>query len=327
MSIDAAPVRFSVEAVRRLPVIPNECWQLDAYRISGTLRNEDGSALAAFLPLVVSTARGLIVLKPDLLPQPADARTLADAFYTATARADGGPGARPAQIEVRGPRLAEELHAALDGSGTTVAVVDDLPAWNDAAAALAEQFGGPAPPGAFEDTDVTPEQMSAFCEAAAAAYRARPWDKLAPERLFAVAWDESHDAPPFFSVLGAAREVFGFGFLYSRRDFARMAKSMARPSRAWSIYFDSPAKLPWLDQRAFEEHAWPVAFKKAHPWVLGFGQAPGFQRPDSSRLADFEAFLRAITAGLSELAKTNRCERTVTVRGRERCISINVDPK
>jgi hypothetical protein len=87
---------------------------------------------------------------------------------------------RPARIDCNDRRLADELNQQLDGSGTVVHFRAKMGDWNAVLGDLAGHLQTAAPPQlpSLRDAGCSDEQIRQFAAAAAAFYRAKPWELL-----------------------------------------------------------------------------------------------------------------------------------------------------
>ena len=155
-------------------------------------------------------------------------------------------GYRPETLQVAGAELARELIGRLEGTGIRVVARDEIPALKALMAEMTRGMNPDQPPGPLEGHGVTVERMRAFADAAAAFYRAAPWDHLVDDDLIRV---ECTAAAPGLvpkdmshaSVLGAAGQTFGLGFFDSEtvaRPDAR--RGAARPGKRAAAALDAP---------------------------------------------------------------------------------------
>src|SRR4051794_28794991 len=203
-------------------------------------------------------------------------------------------GYRPETLHVAGAELAREMIGRLEGTGIRVVARDEIPALKALMAEMTRDMNPDQPPGPLEGRGVTVERMRAFAEAAAAFYRAAPWDHLLDDDLIRV---ESPATPGLVpkdmshaSVLGAGGQTFGLGFFDSERSHDQM-RGAAPPDPGserrplWTLQFQPIDELPFADADLWEEAGLPLAAPAAYPTAYRFDPKGPVARPDAAQLA------------------------------------------
>lgn len=313
-AVDARAARFL-----SLPPIASETVEVEPLRFARSFK-EGGHEGGYAMPMMVLASNGMILPEVNPIPLPLDYEELA-LTVLGTFNADAGMPIRPGRFRVRSRGLADALGRLLAKSDTKVECTEEIPAWTAAALEFVRTLGGVGPPGWLEDNDTTPDQVASFCGAAAAFYRARPWQVLGDNEIIQIETDLPVAQPPFASVLGGGAIVTGVGFLYDRKALEDLADEKLTV-RTWLLSFDSPRHLSWTDQQDFARHFWPVAFKKAHPSLTYLVGALPIRRPTADELAYFELAVGALAecAQLLSMGKSVKVQRNV--RGRKRSAQL-----
>jgi tetratricopeptide (TPR) repeat protein len=294
------PVPLALSRFKRLPQRTGEVWQGGIVRLPMWVTNQadpDGPPCRPTGVLWTSLRTGLINL--DLAPegaQPSPELALATFLEFGLKWANGLDG-RPARVEVQDASLRDALREPLSALGTTIALVEDLPAVREALVNLEAQTTGERLPGLLDSPGMSVERVHAFASAAAAFFAARPWDHLTNDDLLSVdgaglLWKMRH-----LCVLGQGGEQFGLAFFDSRAAFERLLDDAAagrRATRAYGVTFGTIDELPFADVDVWEEHRLPVGGPGAYPLAAELKHDGSMRRPDTRALTCAEALLRAL---------------------------------
>lgn len=178
----------------------------------------------------------------------------------------------------------------------------------------------------YLSSDVAAEVVAEFFRAAAALYRARPWEVLpGDDSTLEVSCEALGIARGVVSVIGQAQTSYGFLLFPSEPDFEAFlemaeqgdagAKGKIPPHLA--LNFERRADLNPEFTREVEEYGWELAGPDAYPWlIVGDHQVMG-RNPTSQELAVVTAmagvlpeFLGDKTALLAALEGEQFLERT-----------------
>ncbi|MEM7479009.1 MAG: hypothetical protein AAF483_28835, partial [Planctomycetota bacterium] len=125
-------------------------------------------------------------------------------------------GYRPEFLVVVNEELAKQLSELLAGSGTEVVWNSEPDFWCSVKENMKEHFAeipsGYAEAPSLADSDCTESQIRAYAEAAAAFYRARPWQYLDGVDLLSISAPKPLQGLRYATVLGAGESEFGLGF-------------------------------------------------------------------------------------------------------------------
>jgi len=286
-----------IEQLGELPQRPDAYWQGGLVRLPTWINGEDQEPFRPYLPLWVSVPDGKVHTGRMLHPNDRDPAAVVDALVEFALQSDFG-GYRPSRVQVADAVLAEQL-ASLAAVGVEVCLVEQLDIVQQLIDDMfAEERGGFRPlPSPLDGEGVTPERMRRFAEAAAAFYRAAPWQYLTDVDLVQI---EKPKAPPgmqFVVVLGAGGEVYGLGLYRNMEDYVRFRRGEARDSRRmpglWQVSFDPAVEAPPRDVDLWEDHNLPLASDRAHPTAIWVGPRGEVKRPTAKELAFLEAVLWA----------------------------------
>lgn len=277
-----------------LPVVDAE-WEFGPLRFWAEFRGDDGAWRGYYLPLCVDRQEAVLG-EPEMLPLPVDAGACARVVLKTCEALN----CRPARWTITEPHLTESLKDWLpDDARVRCRPAPD--AWREAAGMLSA-LGGFAPSGIFENTGVTPQNMTAFCNAAAAFYRSRPWKKLPPGMPLLIDPVPARGLPGVVLVTHVESET-GLMGLESFEVLEELIGSGRPPYSAWELSFLPRRDLPWEDQRDFERHDWPVAFKKAHPLLVRIARDLPLRHANRDELLFFTFVLLGIAHAAPQLAE------------------------
>jgi len=309
----------SIERLNSLPRRAEETWQGGLIRLPARVREEGRQPYRPYLALWVAVRADLVhggaLLKPE-------ERNLAAAVEALLAFAceDEFGGYRPGRVEVDDAELAEHLGELLAAADIEVRLVERLEAVQrvlDSMEAFREEEG-PSIPSPLDGRGVTVERMRAFAEAAAAFYRATPWQHLTDSDVIRVEKPSSPKGMKHTVVMGAGRSVYGLAFYDSMAGYAAFRRAAAAgedllraDSDLWQFAFDPITDIPPLDADFWQVHDLPVAGANAYPVVLGYGSAGRIARPGSGRLLFLEGLLRALASTTEEEIDSGRWKKVV----------------
>ena len=230
---------------------------------------------------------------------------------------------RPRALHVRDAALAAALREALDGTGTGVEVVDDLPVVHTFLDEMAAASGSDDIPAALDAPGVTPERLRAFATAAKAFFEAAPWRHLTNDDLLEVEAPKAGRGLSLFGVMGNAGEQFGVGFFSSKAKFRALIdggtpQAFLEDGSEWAIYLAPGWETPLADVIAWERLQLPLASARAYPAAMRLDPSRDAQRPDAGRLAYFEGLLRALAATTEAEMDAGRWRHTVPTADGER---------
>jgi tetratricopeptide (TPR) repeat protein len=152
-------------------------------------------------------------------------------------------------------------------------------------------------------TDITLERVRRFAEAAAAFYRAAPWQYLTDEDLIRIDQPKGPPGMRVAVVLGNARNTYGLAFYRSAADYFKFRRSVeAGPmgslpaSGVCHVTFEPITDIPLEDADLWEEHGLAVAGNDAYPLPTRLDSQGEIKRPCAAELAHLEAVLWAFSA-------------------------------
>jgi len=228
-----------------------------------------------------------------------------------------GLDGRPATIQVADPELGAYIAAETGDRELAVEVVPELAAIGHVLRMFAEDtIGGPLPPGPLTGEGVTVDRMRAFADAAAAWWKAEPWQFLTDEDAIRV----ESPAPPqslgWVTVLGNAGISYGMHVGTERLDADRLAAAAAGEASHgrlpfWALFFGPIDELPIDDADMWLAEELPVAARQAYPWLARQGDGPTVERPDRTVLSFVEGVLRALAKTTEQEIDSGRWTRRV----------------
>lgn len=298
----------AIEQVKELPRRSECVWQGGLIGLPKGAVPEPLDQLLAAVPVWVEPQTGRLHLA---IPEPGDVDGLAsDPGLLAEATADAlidfvldsaEGGYRPGRVEVDNEEVAEAL-GFLEEVGVELRIVDRLESFDEVFQSLlqmAQEFSADrAVPGALKGQGVTVARMRSFADAAAAFYRAAPWQYLTDIDLVAIERPEAPRGMEYAAVLGAGGTAHGLGFSGAQADHFRMMREEDRDEvlakGLWQVTFDRDQETPPPDVALWKKHDLALASPDAYPAVLCFSDVDGPKRPSAKRLAFVEGVLRAL---------------------------------
>ncbi|MCO5168630.1 MAG: hypothetical protein M9894_20000 [Planctomycetes bacterium] len=309
------------DRLRALPQDPAEVWQVGWRRVPRWVEGPDGARTRPWLALAVAAPRaaeGQIVAAEMALDAPSH-QVLFEALLAGLRRPREGEPRRPGGVEVRseaeraalaGPCEALGIACGAGECATFVAVVEAR-----ARRMLAEAT---EPPGTL--AALPPERARRLVEAAAALYRAAPWEALGDDRVVRV---HAGDLEGFGVVLGAAGLTYGVVAAPDREGLQAFQEGGASTGAgAAALLFEAPDRLTLADLEAIEA-AGAVAAEDAYPLVTGLTPA-GERRPPRD---DEVRLLEALVRGLPGLVPTTgAAEVSVTLADEAGVVQLTLEP-
>ncbi|MBN2476973.1 MAG: hypothetical protein JXB62_20360 [Pirellulales bacterium] len=309
-----------IEHFKALPQRGGETWQGGLFRMSGRVSGEGPEAFHPYLPIWVAVDSGKVHLADPLLPEEATPSAAVAALLDFALRNERG-GYRPGRVEVADEELASQL-GFLGEAGVQLAVVGRMETLERFVEDLERNLAGatsPDVPGPLDGKGVTVDKMRQFAEAAAAFYRAAPWQYLTDEDLLQVESPRPPRGMECAVVLGAGRSAYGLGFYQNVDHYAQYRRAADRGGRGvpgvWQVSFDAIAELPPADADLWQDHDLPVASDLAYPMAVWLASRGKLKRPSASELAFLEGLLRAFSQTSEAEIDSGRWQREVPTSG------------
>lgn len=308
-----------IQRLAALPQRPEEIWQGGLVRVRAWVTGEGPTPYRPYLPLWIAVSTGRVHAGRLLRPQERNFGAVVDALVEFACDRQIG-GYRPGRVEVADAALAEHLSGLLAEAEMEVRLVDRLETLERVMDDL-ERFGQPGRqpvPGPLEGRGVTIPRMQRFAEAAAAFYRAAPWQYLTDIDLVRI---DSPECPPGMEiavVLGAGRWVYGLAFYRSVADYTAFHKASVEGERDtrrlagnWQLSFNAVRHVPPKDSDLWEDHGLALADAQAYPVVLRFDPHGEVSRPTARHLAFLEGLLWAFADTREDEIDSGRWEKEV----------------
>ncbi len=316
-------MKADIEEFLQLPVEPTAQWQGGVFSFADLAGEtlSDTPMADAMMVLWVSRETQLVHGKPAFEGEAFDLLVSELLEFSTAQQFDY----RPARICVTDRALADRLNVLFASSGTTVTWDAEPDFWCDVKADMAGHVldAGAAP--SLAGTDCSPSQIRAFAEAAAAFYRARPWQYLSDTDLLQIQTPKPLQHLKHLTVLGAGRREFGIGFYES--------PGMHWDLRAQRLNMDSLEVFSLTFNPISEAIEKDVEFWKKHNLALETGDAfPQFlfYARDNTR-APKPKELEYVTIVLAALAQTTEAEidsgqwsKQVSVQGKNKRCKIAI---
>lgn len=292
------------ERLNQLPLRPTETWQGGLVRLPGWVEEPGKKPFRPTTPLWVSLQRN--VIGPPRVQEPSG-EPFAEALHALVdfALDRALMGCRPGKIEVNNAALADYLSVALSDTGIQVSHRDALRGLQHVVDDMTAQMASEGRvEGALSVRGVTLERVRAFADAAAAFYRAAPWQHLIDEDLVVVESPQPDTGLGCLAVLGAGGRSYGLGFYASAKAYRSLAAGgnpldLIAEGGLWSANFGDITELPLDDSDLWLDHDLPVACDEAYPSAVCY-QARGRVRRPTPRVWSYLEGLFRVLAGATE---------------------------
>lgn len=302
----------SMKRFKMLPRRANEVWQGGLFRMPTWITEEDCKPFRPYIPLWVSKSENKVHVEQIVHPaERHDLSLVVDTLLAFACESQWG-GYRPGAVEVTDRALGEHLSDVLADTGIEVRIIERLDAVQRVLDGLLEYQEGPgaqeSSPSMMLGSGVTIPQLRQFADAAAAFYRAAPWQYLCDVDLVTICQPTPPQGMECLTVLGAARALRGIVFYPSVQVFTNFCRSCheSDPNNLgtdglWRLTFNSILDLHGKDADVWEDHDLPLADTEAYPLLLRGREQPPYFVADTSELA-------FVTLVLNALANTTEAE-------------------
>lgn len=308
---------IQAERLRHL-AIRREEWEVASGRLPASAPLEPGGKPEPFVACVCVSETGAMGMA-DPQPERLLASSVGVDAFTRLAL-DGVAGQLPAlgylpqsvTIGTLPPRARDALGEVLRELGIRVEMKTHAPRASSVLELLGEaMLGGPEPldgpvdaPGLMRAKGMTIERVAAFADAAAAFWEAGPWELSGAEILWRIEPAPKTKGLTHVTVMGAAGQEFGLGFLAGIHELLGMMGaedpgelfSMLRRTM-WSVGFEARGYIPEEDALLWEKHSLAVAGdggdEGLYPLALGVSPSGKAMRPTPVNLTVMESVLRA----------------------------------
>src|SRR5437870_804671 len=269
-----------IDRIRRLRASRGEVWQGAIVRVPQWVVEEGQAPLRPIVAVWVSMNSGRMNVGALHKPSERNPAMLLDALAGEAGGGQGMPGVRPEKLVVGDEAIASYLREEL-GDELQVVVESDLPAINDVMQQMRRNLPASAARGFETGSDVTPQRLRAFAEAAADFYGAAPWQHLIDEDLIRVESPTPREELSHISIMGAGGTAYGLAFFRSPAQHAEleqasdMRKFHRKHGGLWAVTFGPIMSLPLSDADYWEDENFPVASPKAYPTAARQDSAQG----------------------------------------------------
>lgn len=213
----------------------------------------------------------------------------------------------PDRLRIASPQLAEALRAELAGVEVVCAPTPEIDAVFEMMRERMDEDSEIEQ--SYLSTDIDPEKVSAFFQAAAALFRAKPW-KIVPsdQDIIGVSIESLGIRDAALSVIGQMGQSLGFILFASIADFeayldaADAIEHGEEPSMPphFALNFERGADLSMALRKEIETYRWDVAGADAYPWLVAI-DGDLIARPASAREVTIaETIALALTKLLAE---------------------------
>jgi hypothetical protein len=213
----------------------------------------------------------------------------------------------PGRVRVASAELADALRAARPGLDVVCAPTPEL---DEMLALMRENMGeGVAAGQSYLSPGIEPDAMASFFRAAAALFRAKPWELVPDDQsLFSVSIEQLGVRDAAMSVIGQMAQNFGFVLFSSLDEFEayvdaadviELGGEPALPPHL-ALNFEHGAALAPELRKEIAGHHWEVAGARAYPWLFAVDGELVARQPTSEEVTMAEAIVLALTDFLAE---------------------------
>jgi hypothetical protein len=265
-----------------------------------------GKGATAYCPdivLCVDHDSGVIFAHELVHPHDSDEAVGAAVRETRAHLTQETPGVRVTWL-ARQEQVTTALAAYCGEDEVRLAPGESFAPWDEAYLSMDQRFGsGRALVPYLWRGDMTAEEVGALFQAAAAFYRAKPWQFLPDSQLLGMPSSTPGEPRLLISIMGKAGISRGLVLFDSEYDFER---TMAEDRQADVVFasFERVDKAPPTVREEAKQHGWEIAGRSAFPEVVRMKR--GGPIPCSGR------DLRGVTAAFRALAEANQAYRTST---------------
>src|SRR4051812_25607937 len=203
-----------IDRIRRLRKSRGEVWQGAIVRVPQWVVEEGQSPVRPIVAVWFGMNSGRINTSALRKPAERNPSMLLDAMAGEGGGGQGMPGIRPEKLIVGDELIAEYLRTEL-GSEVEVEVQSDLQGIDSVMHHMRQNLPASSSYGFLKDSEVTPQRLRAFAEAAAEFYQAAPWQHLIDEDLIRVESPAPREELSHISIMGAGGTAYGFAFFRS----------------------------------------------------------------------------------------------------------------
>jgi hypothetical protein len=240
---------------------------------------------------------GSTVAKPgDLLP------SASESLQRAVEQPMAGRPHSPTSVRVASAELADALRAGHPGLDVVCAPTPEL---DEMLALMREKMAeGGATEQSYLSPEITPEAMGAFFKAAAALFRAKPWELVPDDQsLLSVTIEQLGVRDAAMSVIGQMGQSFGLVLFSSLDDFeayldaADVIELGEQPEMPphFALNFERGAELAPELRKEISEHHWEVDGANAYPWLVAVDEELVARPPTGKEVTMAEAIASALT--------------------------------
>jgi hypothetical protein len=244
-----------------------------------------------------------------------------DTLVQAMQHPAAGAAHRPAEIEVRPGERWQTLKPDIEEIGVRLTESAALDHLDGVFEELAERVCGQPQPGLLDVPGVTPEQVGAFYEAAAAFFRQAPWKKVGYEAAIRVECDWFRSGPWYAVLMGQSGLTTGLALYDDLKVLRRMwsnelaDEDNARRTVATTVTFGEEWDIPVADLEAAQRHGWTVARADAYPSVFHKDRGLSMRPPLAWELELMAACLRAVPEFVNRRRQDDPIQAELTVPG------------
>lgn len=321
----------TVEELLELDQNVGEIWLVDWFRLPMWLE-KDGTPQRPWTVLVLNPAENMIVTQRFEQREPT-AEVIGDVVLSAMRMPVMGQPHRPERIEVRTNELQSPLADRLRAVSVDCEQGRDFSAWDACLDSLASHLApNDGLPALFGTPGLTPEKIASFYQAAAAFYRARPWQRVPGDLPLKIEVPQFQSHTWYAVVMGQQGMSLGLA-LYDDKSSLEAAMSgvmdvneLARRSSSLAINYGEAFDISQVDLFQGERRHWELAGPEAYPIVMRLSLGQNLRSPLAWELQLLEACLRALIVHLQK-GYEGRQEHTVETAAGPVKLTIEGEPE
>ncbi|HEV3205135.1 MAG TPA: hypothetical protein VGY77_12160 [Gemmataceae bacterium] len=292
------PLGFIKSWVQRRIPQTNDIWQADFRRVPDWIIIA-GEKVRPWIVLVTSLTED-IVLAHAIVEEPPSANHLWDTVLQALQKPVAGKPHRPVELRVRQEERWTSLKAHMEEIGVNLVLADNLDQMDQVFADMHEHLLGMPRPGLLDMPGVSPEQVSAFFDAAAGFYQHAPWKVVGDDATIKVECDKYKSGPWYAVVMGQAGMTLGLA-LYEDLRIVRKTQQgglsdedHARNAVVLTMTFGEYTDMVVKNLEPVQRYGWKLAGPEAYPGIFKKERGMSVRPPLSWELELMEGCLRSI---------------------------------
>ena len=222
-------------------------------------------------------------------------------FSRVTEQPKEGPPRTPRRVRVADPALAQALRGRI---GDVEVIVGDISEAREALESLVQYMSRME-----VEPDIEPEAWARMFRAAAALYRARPWDAIPSDEWIGVECEQLGISAGALTVVGQQGQSYGFLLCRTVGDALvwltagerrERGEQAAFPTQFYMFGYDHRRELSPEDVEDVKRQGWEVAGPEAYPSLTVLDHETEARLPTQDELVGVTAIIEALCSMLAD---------------------------